>query len=171
MGLTALATATTLLLGDLDRAGHFVDRALALDPNNAWAWSRRGFIDAYRGKSDAAIAAFEHATRLSPLDPFSYNTNVGLAFAHFGLKRYDAAIAWMERAVRENRGTTWAQRDFAAFYACAGRLDEAKRAAQALLATRPHLTVAGVGRALCFVEPGILKRYLDALKLSGVPEG
>jgi adenylate cyclase len=168
--LAALATATTLLLGDLDRAGHFADRALALDPNNAWAWSRRGFIDAYRGKSEAAIAAFEHAQRLSPLDPFSYNTHVGLAFAYFGLGRYNEAIAWMERAVREKRGTTWAQRDFAAFYACAGRIEDARRAVSLLRASRPGLTIAGVAAALRFVEPEILKRYLGALKTAGLPD-
>jgi adenylate cyclase len=168
--LAALATATTLLLGDLDRAGHFADRALALDPNNAWAWSRRGFIDAYRGRPEAAIAAFEHAERLSPLDPFSYNTHVGRAFAYFAMGRYDDAIAAMERAVREKRATTWAQRDFAAFYACAGRIDDARRAVHELMVTRPGLTVAGVGAALRFVEPSILKRYLAALKIAGLPD-
>ena len=169
-GLAALATATTLILGDLDRASHFADRALALDPNNAWAWSRRGFIEAYRGREEEAIAALRHADRLSPLDPFSFNTHAGMAFAHFALGHYDEAIRWMERAVQEKRGTTWAQRDFAVFYACAGRLEEARRAARILLETRPGLTVAGIGRALGFIEPGILKRYLDALRLAGVPD-
>ena len=38
-----------LLSADLDRAQGFLDRALTLDPNHAWAWTRRGFLNVYRG--------------------------------------------------------------------------------------------------------------------------
>ena len=168
--LAALATAATLLLGDLDRAGHFADRALELDPNNAWAWTRRGFIDAYRGEPAAAIAAFEHAVRLSPLDPFSFNSYVGLGFSNFALERYDEAISWAQRAMREKGSMTWAYRDLAVYLAYAGRLDEARRAMAELLTTRPELTVAEVGDALRFIERKILKRYLDGLRMAGLRE-
>jgi adenylate cyclase len=168
--LTALATATTLLLGDLDRAGHFADRALALDPNNAWAWTRRGFITAYRGDPAAAIAAFERAGELSPLDPFSFNSYIGLGFANFALGKYDEAIGWTQRAMREKGGMTWAYRDLAVFYAHAGRLEEARNAVAELTKARPGLTVAEVNQALGFIEPGILKRYLDGLRMAGLPE-
>lgn len=168
--LAALATATTLLVGDLDRAGHFADRALALDPNNAWAWTRRGFIAAYRGDPAAAIAAFERAIALSPLDPFSFNSYVGLGFSNFVLGRYDEAAGWTQKAMREKGGMTWAWRDLAAFYALAGRQAEAEKAVAELTAARPGLTVAAVGEALRFIEPGILKRYLDGLRRAGLPE-
>ncbi len=168
--LTALATATTLLLGDLDRAGHFVDRALALDANNAWAWSRRGFIEAYSGRAEPAIAAFEHAMRLSPLDPFSFNSHNGMGFANFVLGRYDLAIEWTLRGMREKAGMTWAHRDLAVYYALAGQMDDAKRSIAELVETRPGLTVAKVGEALRFVEPAALRRYLEGLKLAGLPD-
>ena len=45
----------------------------SIDPNNAWAWTRRGFLHVYRGDPDEAIAGFERAIRLSPLDPFRFN--------------------------------------------------------------------------------------------------
>ncbi|HUG63099.1 MAG TPA: tetratricopeptide repeat protein [Methylomirabilota bacterium] len=168
--LAALATATTLLLGDLDRAGHFADRALSLDPNNAWAWTRRGFITAYRGEPAEAIAAFERAVELSPLDPFSFNSYIGLGFANFALGKYDEAIAWTQKAMREKGGMTWAYRDLAVFFAHAGRIDEARKAIGELTAARPGLTVAEVANALGFIEPGLLKRYLDGLRMAGLPE-
>jgi adenylate cyclase len=168
--LTALATATTLLLGDLGRARHFVDRALVLDPNNAWAWSRRGFMEAYGGRGEEAIAAFEHALRLSPLDPFSFNSHNGIGFANFVLGRYDQAIEWTLRGMREKSGMTWAYRDLAAYYALAGRIDDARNAIAELTKTRPHLTIAKVGEALRFVEPKVLERYLSGLRLAGLPE-
>jgi adenylate cyclase len=168
--LTALATATTLLLGDLDRASHFVERALTLDPNNAWAWSRRGFMEAYSGHGEAAIAAFEHALRLSPLDPFSFNSHNGIGFANFVLGRYDRAIEWTQRGMRERAGMTWAHRDLAAYYALAGRIDEARRSIAELVKTRPGLTIAKVMEALRFVEPAVLTRYAEGLRLAGLPE-
>ena len=168
--LTALATATTLLLGDLDRAGHFADRALALDPNNAWAWTRRGFIEAYRGNANQAIAAFEHAVRLSPLDPFSFNIYIGLGFANFALEHYEEAVQLTQRAMREKGGMTWAYRDLAAYLGCAGRIEEAQRAIAELLPTRPGLTVAQIADALRFIEPNLLARYLDGLRKAGLPE-
>jgi adenylate cyclase len=167
--LTALATATTLLLGNLNRAGHFVDRALALDGNNAWAWSRRGFIEAYAGRAESAIAAFEHAMRLSPLDPFSFNSNNGMGFANFVLGRYDLAIEWTLRGVREKSGMTWAHRDLAVYNALAGNMEEAKRSIAELTALRPGLTIAKVGEALRFVEPAALRRYLEGLRMAGLP--
>jgi adenylate cyclase len=167
--LTALATATTLLLGDLDRASHFVERALTLDPNNAWAWSRRGFMEAYSGHGEAAIAAFEHALRLSPLDPFSFNSHNGIGFANFVLGRYDRAIEWTQRGMRERAGMTWAHRDLAAYYALAGRIDEARRSIAELVKTRPGLTIAKVMEALRFVEPAVLARYAEGLRLAGLP--
>src|SRR5581483_698306 len=94
--LTALATATMLLLGDLSRAQFFVDRALELDPNHAWAWTRRGFLNVYRGDAEGAIAAFERAIRLSPLDPFSFNCYIGLGLSNFSLGKHDDAVRWCE---------------------------------------------------------------------------
>ncbi|MEJ0011174.1 MAG: adenylate/guanylate cyclase domain-containing protein [Bauldia sp.] len=168
--LSALATATTLLLGDLDRASHFTDRALTLDPNYAWAWSRRGFIEAYRGHAEAAIAAFEHALRLSPLDPFSFNSLNGMGFAHFVEGRYDEAIEWTLKGVREKAGMTWAYRDLAAYYALAGRIDDARAATVVLTKTRPGLTIAKVAETLKFIEPQVLARYLDGLRIAGLAE-
>ena len=128
--LTALATAVTLLLGDSTARRYFVDRALTLDPNHAWAWTRRGFIDVYRGDAEAAIAGFERAMRLSPLDPFSFNSYIGLGLSNFALGRPDEAVQWTRRAMREKVGMTWAYRDLATFLAAAGKVDEAEGGAR-----------------------------------------
>ena len=46
--LTAAGAAMSMT-GDLDRSTSFVEKALALDPNNAWAWARYGWIGIYKG--------------------------------------------------------------------------------------------------------------------------
>ena len=168
--LCALSTAAMLLFGDLDRAQSFVDRALLLDPNHAWGWTRRGFLNVYRGDAAEAAACFERAIRLSPLDPFSFNCYIGLGLARFAAGEPAEAAEWTRRAMREKVGLTWAYRDLAAFLADAGRIDEAKAAAKRFLETHPHVTVAEVADTLHFMEPGLLARYLDGLRRAGLPE-
>ena len=169
--LCALATATMLLFADLDRAQSFVDRALLLDPNLAWGWARRGFLLIYRGQAQDSVACFERAIRLSPLDPFSFNCYIGLGLARFAAGQPAEAVEWTRRAMREKVGLTWAYRDLAAFLGAAGKINEAREAADKLRNTHPHVTVAEVANALGFMEPGLLARYLDGLRQAGLPEG
>ena len=118
-----------LLFGDLDRAQHFVDRALSLDPNHAWAWTRRGFLNVYRGEAGrGASPASSGAIRLSPLDPFSFNCFIGLGFANFAAGQPAEAVEWTQRAMREKVGMTWAYRDLATFLAPPARSTAAREA-------------------------------------------
>jgi adenylate cyclase len=169
MALTALATACSLVLGDLHRAQFFTDRALALDPNQAWAWTRLGFIRVYRGDPEGGIEAFERARRLSPLDPFSFNSFIGMGLANFALGRYAEAVELTRRAMHEKSGMTWAYRDLAVFLALGGNLTEAREALAAFMESRPGLTLAGVRAALRFMEPSLLDRYVEGLRLAGLP--
>jgi adenylate cyclase len=170
IALSALATAVMLLNADLDRAEHFVDRALALDPNLAWAWTRRGFLNVYRGQAAEGIACFERSIRLSPLDPLSFNSYIGLGLGNFAEGRPADAVRWTERAMREKAGMTWAYRDLAVFLAAAGEVDKAREAAKKLLAAQPGLTITRAADALRFMQPELLRRYLDGMRASGIPE-
>ena len=60
--------------------------------------------------------------RLSPLDPLSFRAQGGIAFAHFLAGRYDEAINWAEKALRERPNYLAAARDLAAANALAGRM-------------------------------------------------
>jgi len=77
--LTAIGAAVSLVTEDIEQANSFIDHALAVDPSNAWAWMRRGWARAYVGNLDEAIAALDHAEKLSPLDPFRFNFLLGKA--------------------------------------------------------------------------------------------
>jgi adenylate cyclase len=167
--LTALATAIMLLAADLDRAQLFIDKALTLDCNHAWAWTRRGFLHVYRGEPELGVTCFERSLRLSPLDPFGFNSFIGLGLAAFAAGRPGEAVRWTQRALAEKPGITWAFRDLATFRAHAGDLDGARDAMAKLIATRPFLTLTHVAEALRFMEPGLLARYLDGLRQAGMP--
>ena len=108
------------LLGDLEIAITFIDRALVLDPNNAVAWAYGAWMRACLGEPEAAIERHARAMRLSPLDPNMFQMQSGTACALLFLGRYDDASTWAEKAYRGHR-TSSPRPLLAASHALAGR--------------------------------------------------
>jgi tetratricopeptide (TPR) repeat protein len=146
--LVALAAGSALTNPDFRQAEAFVDRALAIDPNNAWGWMRKGWNAVYRNLPEAALEAFDRAERLSPLDPFHFNMLLGRSAALRQLRRIDEAIALIEAALREGPGLTWAYRMLYGTHMLAGNLEAAERARQAWHRAYPALTATYLKAAL-----------------------
>jgi adenylate cyclase len=53
------------------------------------------------GKHEKSIQYNERAMRLSPLDIMSCDSYLGISLPYFSLGRYDQALHWVERALRE----------------------------------------------------------------------
>ena len=124
-----MAAATlAILAGENAIAAATIDRALTLNPNSAHAWMARGWVCNARGQSGPAIEAFEHAMRLSPLDRLGRTFTNGIAMAHLFSGRYDQALDWAERTLREDPGYTGALRTKAVACAHLDRIDEAREA-------------------------------------------
>jgi tetratricopeptide (TPR) repeat protein len=166
--VTALATAMMQLGGNVADAVGFVDKALALDPNLAWGWMRRGFGLVYLGRPDEGLVSLQRAERLSPLDPFAFNFYIGMGLAHFAAERPAEAIQFARRALAERPGLTWPFRDLAAFLAQSGDLAAARDALEKFRRDRPDVTLAALGDGLRFMYPSLLSRYLRGLKLAGL---
>src|SRR6478672_6645161 len=77
-----------------------VDRAIRSNPNLASAYNARGWLRAWDGGSDEAIADLERSMRLSPRDPLSYTLMLGIAHGHFNAGRYAEAAIWADRSIR-----------------------------------------------------------------------
>jgi TolB-like protein len=60
--------ALAFVVGDLNDAAAFIDRALVVNPSLAGAWYASGWLRVWLGEPDLAIAHLGHAMRLSPLD-------------------------------------------------------------------------------------------------------
>jgi len=113
---------------DLNDGPAFIERALALNPNLAWALFSSGWTKNFLGDPEGAIAQLTHAIQLSPLDPHGFRAQGGIAFAHFLAGRYEEAITWAEAALRQRPTYQAAIRELAAASALAGRLPEAQKA-------------------------------------------
>ena len=145
-----------------------LERAVSIDPNAAWAWSRLGWLDNYADRPEPATEKFERALRLSPLDPANFNNHVGIGSAHEVAGRYDEAAAMYRRALEEQPHALWIYRNLASALAGAGRLPEAKEAYAVVMRAYPDLTEAKYRQAMVF-SPATLDRIVANLKKLGLP--
>jgi adenylate cyclase len=146
-----------------------LERAVTLDPNAAWAWSRLGWLEAYSDQSEKAIANFEHALRLSPMDPMNFNNYVGLGSANEVAQKYDEAAALYRRALEERPNAHWLYRNIASSLSGAGRMDEARAAFAEMLRYYPDLTISKFKQAMV-CSPATLDVMGANLRKLGLPE-
>src|SRR3984957_5867925 len=146
-----------------------LERALALDPNCAWAWSRLGWIDNYSDQPNDAIEKFVRAFRLSPIDPMNFNNYAGIGSAHEISQDYDKAAALYRRALEEQPNARWLYRNLASTLSGAGRIDEAKEAFADMLLSYPDLTVSKFKQAMVFSNAA-LDRMAENLRKLGLPD-
>jgi adenylate cyclase len=146
-----------------------LERAVTLDPNAAWAWSRLGWLEAYADRSEKAIANFERALRLSPMDPMNFNNYVGIGSAKEVARQYDEAAAFYRRALEEKPNAHWLYRNIASSLAGAGRMDEAREAFAEMLRYYPDLTITKFKQAMV-CSPATLDDMGANLRKLGLPE-
>lgn len=168
MVLAILGNALSLL-HDIDTAEQVVGRALTIDGGSAWAWSRSGWIDAYKGKPDSAIERLTIALELAPDDPLAFNAMVGIGCAHFGAGRYSEAARWQARALAEHSSSAWIHRTLCPAHLIAGAKDQARRSLDALREKYPDLTVSKVPEGLPPLPEDFRDRVMDALEQAGLP--
>ncbi len=65
-----------------------------MDGGSAWAWSRIGWIDVYRGDQESAIERFKIALELAPDDVLAFNNPIGIGCAHSFAGAYAEAAQW-----------------------------------------------------------------------------
>ena len=146
-----------------------LERAVTLDPNAAWAWTRLGWIENYADQPQKAIEDFERALRLSPIDPMNFNNYVGIGSAHEVAQEYDMAAAFYRRALQERPNANWIYRNLAASLSGAGRVEEAKQAFAELMRSYPNLTISRFKQAMVF-SPAVLDRMAENLRKLGLPD-
>jgi adenylate cyclase len=164
----------TILLfgGDLAGAASAFDRAVMRNPNSAHAWMARGFVSYCQNRPGLAIEALERAMRLSPLDPQIHLFTCGMAFAHIAAGRYEDAMEWVDRSLRELPRYRASMYVKVALCAHLGRLEEARDWLGRLREVLPGLTVAWYKArfATGWLSPQIASFYVEGLRKAGLPE-
>jgi adenylate cyclase len=83
--------------GDLARADELESKALALDPDYAWAHSNKGSILQFQGRAEEAVAEYERALAL---DPSSVIAAANLGFDYQFLGEFDKSLEYLDGAIR-----------------------------------------------------------------------
>jgi adenylate cyclase len=146
-----------------------LERAVTLDPNAAWAWTRLGWLENYADQPQKAIENFERALRLSPIDPMNFNNYVGIGSAREVAQEYDMAAAFYRRALQERPNASWIYRNLASSLSGAGRVEEARQAYTELMRSYPDLTISKFKQAMVFSLTA-LDRMAENLQKLGLPD-
>lgn len=141
-----------------------IERAIAINPNDAQGLAGRGNILMWLGQTDAAIEALEQAQRIDPdlnaIDRFA------LGLAYYLKRRYDAAIEQAELNLRENSGASFSRIVLAAAYAQQDRIEDAARVVTEIRRTDPTFDAQEFGTK--FLNASDLDRLRDGLRKAGL---
>jgi TolB-like protein/class 3 adenylate cyclase len=161
--------ALTYVVGNLKEGAPVLDQAIRLDPNLAVARLWGGGAKMYLGELDAAIEHFQHAVRLSPLEPRTFLAYSGLASAHFLAGRYEKALECATTGIRQRPNFVALQRIAAVCYAKSGRVEDAKRAWLVALQLDPTQRVSNLRSQTLFRKEDF-EKFAEAYRIMGMPE-
>jgi adenylate cyclase len=143
-----------------DEATRQIDRAIAINPNDALGLAGRGNILMWLGQTDAAIEALELAQRIDPeLNPIDRNA---LGLAYYLKRRYDAAIDEAELNLGKTDGASFSYVTLAAAYAELGRSEDAARAVEMIRRAYPAFEPQTFGTK--FLNSADLEQLRDGLR-------
>jgi adenylate cyclase len=165
--LAMAAVISAFMVGDHESAIELADRAVALNPNSFLAWGCRGQVYRIAELPEEAVRSFEHAIRMSPVDPRLHLTFAGMGMAFIELRRFDEAIVAGKKALRQNPSFSAVYRCLASAFAHLGRDAEAREAAARVLETDPTFTIsAWIARG----GQENSKLLIEGLRKAGLPE-
>jgi adenylate cyclase len=159
----------SLLLHEHMTGMSLFDRALAVAPSNAMAWTLSSGVYSYIGNSASAISRAEHGLRLSPVDTQSFFYLSFLTLAHYVNGTYDEAIIWGYKGLGLNPRLCANLRWLCASLVGVGKLDEARHIGRRLVEVQPHFRIAKYAQ-VCPLADRIRTPFLDRLSVAGLPE-
>ena len=168
--LAMAGQARAFVVGEVEEGAALLSRAITLDPNLAIARIWRGWIHLYLGEVDAAIAQFQVASRLSPLDPRIFIVHNGLAYAHFFAGRNEDASTWAATAVRQQQNYLSSQRILMACHAMSGRIEGAREICARLMQLNPDQRISLIKDRAPFRRVQDIERLAQAFRIAGMPE-
>lgn len=141
-----------------------IERAIAINPNDADALAGWGNILMWSGQTDAAIETLELAQRIDPeLNPFDRSA---LSLAYYLKQRYDAAAEQAELNLRRTEGANFSRIILAAADAQLNRTQETAQAVAAIRRLDPTFDAQEFGTK--FLSADDLEHLREGLRKAGL---
>jgi adenylate cyclase len=142
------------------------EKAIALNPNSAGAHFFAGKTLFFAGRAEESIPEYRIALRLNPIPPAIYSWSIGLSYAFTA--QYEEAIAWCERAVRQEPNDLLARMIMTVVYSLSGRDEKARAEAAELLKIQPKFSLEQLEKRLTYKREEDRERFLGALRKAGL---
>jgi len=159
-----------VMQGRYEDAHEAIRRAVELNPYDMGARGVQGICHLVVGEHRKAIELLSMAVQRGNSDP-RYQWAASIAFSHYLLGQYDAALSWAREALYLNPHHLQVLALRAAALARLGRLEEAARARDGLLDHYPDFAVERHLRNFRWKNPDDLAHYREGLVKAGVPYG
>lgn len=169
MTLACLGHVRGFVLGDHERAGDLLSRAVSINPLQAFAWDHYALHKIYVGDYAEATRAARRAVSLGSYNPLRYSFETTLCMAATLGGDFQTAIHFGNRALSRQPRFTAAMRYLVASYHGAGRREEARRVLGNLTKIArdfSQATIASTGLGL--VDAEARTRLLTAFAASGL---
>ena len=153
---------------DTKRAFDLFDQALDISGCNVIALCTSAVALAWSGSNELALTRALQALKVSPFDSLRYLSHQAISGANFNLGRYAEAVAAAQRAVEANPSFSVPYAYLAAALVKNGKIEEARRAAQALLQLDPNFRIDRF-QVTVGVNPSVFSAFADAWKEAGLP--
>jgi len=171
IALQVAAFVAVMVDRDYETGWDLVNKSLAINPNDTRAWNRRGWINAWAGEIEPAIAAFKTVMRLSPLDPvWGFSPRFGIASALCWGGRSEEALPWVRQVRLERPDHAGIHGLFIAVLWLSGRHVKAREAARNHVEMVPRFSLRHARKVSPLRGTPGHDQYFDALRKAGLPE-
>lgn len=147
-----------------ERAEEEIERAIAINPNDAQSLAGRGNILLWVGQTDAAIDALEHAQRIDP--DLNVVDRFALGLGYYLKGRYEAAAEQTELNLRQIAGASSSRVLLAAAYAQLNRTGDTARVVAEIRRVDPTFDAQQFGTK--FLDAVHLEHLRDGLRKAGL---
>ncbi len=157
-------------LKEYEMAAQIFDRALAVGPNCAMAWTFSSATCGYLGEGPTAVLRAEHGLQLSPRDSYVYLSEHMLSQAHYVNGNYDEAIRWATKAAQHNERLTANLRVLAASLVAIDRNRPGAPDRRSTARNRAEIRAESLRRAHAAARryPGKVRRSVAIGRLTGL---
>ena len=153
--------------GDKPAARAAMERAVALDPNEAMSYAALAMVLSYMGRSEDALEAAAQALRLkSSVMMDEHLVSVGSAYAVAG--RYEEARLPLQRFLNRYPNILPVHLTLAAAYSELGQAAEARAEAAEVLRLNPNFSLEVHKQRMPIKDPAVLDRHIAALRKAGL---
>ena len=143
-----------------------MERAIALDPNDADGYVSLAHVLNFTGKPEEALRLVEQAMRLNPHYPDYYLLHLGISYLSTG--RYEEATAAFKKALTRNPDFLLAHIFLAALYSGTGWEEQARAEAAEVLRLNPQFSLEVWRQTLPMKDQAKLEMLLGVLRRAGL---